>query len=103
MECELSWNGQVVCADGRSFVWRQGAWVQIWPPTGAQALVSGMTYPTREPQKTKKEKSMSELYDPKCEELARHFLGDETGATEDDVRKLSAVLQQAAEDYLRDR
>jgi len=37
MECELSFNGQVVCTDGRRFVWRQGAWVQLWPPTGARA------------------------------------------------------------------
>ena len=37
MECELLPNGQVVCSDGRRFIWRQGQWVQIWPPAGAAA------------------------------------------------------------------
>jgi hypothetical protein len=37
MNCELGFNGQVICSDGRIFAWRQGAWVQLWPPSGAAA------------------------------------------------------------------
>jgi hypothetical protein len=37
MECELGSNGEVFCSDGRRFRWRQGLWVQIWPPSGAAA------------------------------------------------------------------
>lgn len=37
-------------------------------------------------------------YDPKCEELARHFLP--TGASEDLVSLLALEIQQAIEDWL---
>ena len=39
MDCELGPNGQVIFSDGRCFVWRQGAWLQVWPPSGASAAV----------------------------------------------------------------
>jgi hypothetical protein len=53
MECELSFNGQVVCSDGRRFVWRQGSWVQVWPPTGAAAADTTQGQ-IAEPERTKK-------------------------------------------------
>jgi hypothetical protein len=37
-------------------------------------------------------------YDPKCEDLARAFLGEH--ASEDLVKELAQWLQDAAEDYL---
>lgn len=46
-----------------------------------------MTYPT---------------YDPKCLELACHFLSDAPSATDEDRKELARALQEAAEDFLRD-
>lgn len=36
-------------------------------------------------------------YDERCEELARVFLGDLLGATDDDARQLAAAIQTVAE------
>lgn len=47
---------------------------------------------------------MKVLYDPKCEELARHFLDDEASApSEDEVQELAGLLQGCIEDYLSGR
>jgi hypothetical protein len=42
-------------------------------------------------------------YDPKCEELARHFLAD-TGEDQDEaqVSELAGKIQQTIEEYLGD-
>lgn len=39
-------------------------------------------------------------YDPKCEELARHFLDYEVGVTEDVVKVLAAEIQNCIEDFI---
>jgi hypothetical protein len=38
------------------------------------------------------------LYDPKCEELARHFLPND--ATEREITELAEAIQRAIEDHL---
>jgi hypothetical protein len=37
-------------------------------------------------------------YDPKCEELARHFLPD--NAPEEDVKELAQHIQEKVEDWI---
>lgn len=39
--------------------------------------------------------------DPKCLELARHFMQDESDVTEDRVMELAVAIQQAVEDHLQ--
>jgi hypothetical protein len=42
-------------------------------------------------------------YDQKCDELARYFLSDiEHGLTEERVKELAQVIQQAIEEKLED-
>lgn len=45
---------------------------------------------------------MSALYDPKCWDLACHFLADVSGVTDEDREELAAALQATAEDHVRD-
>lgn len=45
---------------------------------------------------------MAHTFDPKCLELACHFLADEPTATDDDRRQLARDLQQTAEDFCED-
>jgi len=45
---------------------------------------------------------MAALFDPKCWELACHFLADVNGATDDDRTELAGALQETAEDVIRD-
>lgn len=45
---------------------------------------------------------MSALYDPKCRELAEHFLADAKGVTDDDRDEFAAALQEVADDFMRD-
>jgi hypothetical protein len=40
------------------------------------------------------------MHDPKCEELARYFLEDESMATEKHIQELADVIQQAIEGWL---
>jgi hypothetical protein len=42
---------------------------------------------------------MTVYYDPRCEELARHFLADEPGITDAVVQELAGVIQRAIEDW----
>jgi len=38
--------------------------------------------------------------DPKCYELAKHFLHDEEGVTEGEIQALAEEFQMAAEDHI---
>ena len=42
---------------------------------------------------------MKIIYDPKCEELARYFLSDEVGVTEEQITELAGVIQNAIEEW----
>ncbi len=44
----------------------------------------------------------AKTFDPKCWELACHFLADVPGATDDDRRQLARDFQREAEDALFD-
>ena len=41
-------------------------------------------------------------HDPKCYELARYFLADEKDVSEERVKQLAQVIQDAIEDELED-
>jgi hypothetical protein len=41
-------------------------------------------------------------FDPKCWDLAAHFLADVPGSTDEDRAELAEALQEAAEDFLSD-
>lgn len=45
---------------------------------------------------------MPALFDPKCLELAAHFLADVKGATDADRTELAEALQDAVEDFISD-
>jgi hypothetical protein len=40
------------------------------------------------------------MHDPKCGELARYFLEDEVGYTEQQVTELADLIQQTIEDWM---
>lgn len=46
---------------------------------------------------------MAKTFDPKCFELAEHFLADEPGAIDEDRAELAAEIQDCIEDFISDR
>lgn len=46
---------------------------------------------------------MATTFDPKCWDLACHFLGDVPGATDADRTDLAEALQGCAEDFIADQ